>query len=172
RPWPITGPSSRASKPAIPKPANGSRANTSRVCDKHCKPAYNPRSRHPAQTITSSAGATHAMTLVTLGIVGGAFLAGFIQGLSGFACAPIATTIWVWCVEPKILVPLVLSSSLVGQIATTHAVGRHISMARVSPFLIGALVGVPIGVAIFHRIDANAFRLGTGIILIVYSTFM
>jgi len=112
------------------------------------------------------------MNLLTLGIVGGAFLAGFIQGLSGFAYALIATTIWVWFVEPKILVPLVLSSSLVGQIATTHAVGSHISMARVSPFLIGALVGVPIGVSIFHMIDANTFRVATGVILIVYCSVM
>ncbi len=107
---------------------------------------------------------------LTLAIVAGGVAAGFIQGLSGFAYALVATAIWVWLVEPQMLVPLVLCSSLIGQVASSHAIGSHFKLARAAPFLIGGAVGVPIGVATFHQINEDAFRFGVGLILILYCT--
>lgn len=113
------------------------------------------------------------MTAVTIALVVGAILGGFVQGLSGFAFALIATSIWVWFIEPHILVPLLLGSGLVGQIASSHAtIGKNFSMSRSSPFLIGGLVGVPIGVSIFQQINESAFRVGVGMILIAYCFVM
>jgi len=110
---------------------------------------------------------------MTLGIIAGAIIAGFIQGLSGFAFSLVATSIWIWFIEPQALVPIVLCSSLLGQIVSSYAsIGKNFSMSRTSPFLIGGIVGVPIGVMIFHQINEVAFRLGVGLILIVYCSVM
>ncbi len=112
------------------------------------------------------------MTPLILQIIAGAVLAGFIQGLSGFAYALIATAIWVWLVEPQVLVPLVLCSSLVGQIASGHTIKKHFSLSRTSPFLVGGVIGVPIGISIFHQLNESIFRVGVGIVLIAYCLAM
>jgi uncharacterized membrane protein YfcA len=107
-------------------------------------------------------------TSVAVQIVGGALVAGFIQGISGFAFGLIATSIWAWTIEPQLVVPTVIFGSLLGQMISISSVRKDIRAARAGPFLIGGLLGVPVGAALLPMLNASVFRLGLGSVLIAY----
>jgi len=46
----------------------------------------------------------------------GAALAGLVQGISGFAFAMVAMSVWVWGIEPRLAAVMAVSGGLVGQI--------------------------------------------------------
>ena len=105
-------------------------------------------------------------------IVGGALVAGFIQGISGFAFSLIATSLWAWTIEPQLVVPTVIFGSLLGQLISIQSVRQNIRPARVGPFLLGGSIGVPIGAALLPLIDVDVFRLVVGSVLVAYSSIV
>ena len=108
---------------------------------------------------------------IPLVIVGGA-VAGFVQGLSGFAFGLIAMAFWAWTIAPTIAGPMVVFASLLGQILTIGSVRKAFSLSRVLPFLIGGIAGVPIGVAVLNSIDLTAFRIVVGLVLVLFPSSM
>ena len=115
--------------------------------------------RKPRMTIDAS---------VAVQIVGGALVAGFIQGISGFAFGLIATSLWAWTIEPQLVVPTVIFGSFMGQMISINSVRKDIRAARVGPFLIGGLLGVPVGTALLPLLNASVFRFSVGAVLVVY----
>ncbi|MGD9942209.1 MAG: sulfite exporter TauE/SafE family protein [Burkholderiaceae bacterium] len=101
-----------------------------------------------------------------------AVLAGFVQGLSGFAFALVCTSLWAWMMEPQMLVPTAILASFIAQFASLRWIRPGLQVRRVAPFVVGGLVGVPIGAAILPLIDVMAFRLVVGIALMLFSTVM
>lgn len=101
-----------------------------------------------------------------------AALAGFIQGVSGFAFALVATSLWAWMIEPQVLAPTVVMTSLLGQITSLSAVRTKLRAERAAPFLIGGAIGVPAGVLLLPLLDATAFRISIGVMLIIYCSVM
>lgn len=101
-----------------------------------------------------------------------AALAGFIQGVSGFAFALVATSLWTWTLEPQLLVPTVVLTSLLGQVISIVSVKTEFTLARATPFLTGGAVGVPLGVLVLPMLNTTMFRLSIGIILLVYCSVM
>lgn len=53
-----------------------------------------------------------ALLLIALG----AALVGFAQGVSGFAFALVALSVWAWGVEPRLAAVLAVFGSLAGQL--------------------------------------------------------
>jgi uncharacterized protein len=102
----------------------------------------------------------------------GAVVAGFVQGLSGFAFGLVAMAIWAWTLEPTLAGPLVVFGSLVGQLLASRAVLRGASPARALPFVLGGIVGVPIGVALLRYINPLAFKAGVGLLLVIWCPIM
>lgn len=102
----------------------------------------------------------------------GAAVGGFVQGLSGFAFGLVALGIWAWALDPALAGSLVVFGSLLGQLLSLHTVRRGWEPARVAPFLLGGLVGVPAGVALLRVIDPNGFKLAVGIILLLWCPTM
>lgn len=111
-------------------------------------------------------------TGVALQIVSGALIAGFIQGISGFAFGLIATSLWAWTIEPQLVVPTVIFGSILGQLISIVSVRQYIRMIRVGPFLLGGLVGVPLGAALLPMLDVNVFRFAVGSVLVAYSSIV
>lgn len=56
------------------------------------------------------------MSLLYAVVAGGAVLGGFIQGLSGFAFALVAMSIWAWVLDPAVAAVLVVFGATTGQI--------------------------------------------------------
>jgi uncharacterized protein len=102
----------------------------------------------------------------------GAAAGGFVQGLSGFAFGLVAMAVWAWWLDPALAGPLVVFGSLVGQLLSIRSVRHGFDARRVLPFVVGGFAGVPIGVALLRHIDPLSFKLGVGVLLVVWCPAM
>lgn len=105
-------------------------------------------------------------------VIGGAVLAGFVQGLSGFAFALAALSVWTWAVDPQLAAPMAVFGSLVGQLVALPLTWRGTDAKRLAPFITGGLVGIPLGIYLLGILDPAGFKLGLGIFLLVYCPAM
>jgi uncharacterized membrane protein YfcA len=101
-----------------------------------------------------------------------AAVAGFVQGLSGFAFALVAVPLWAWTIEPQLLVPTVVVTAFLGQVISLLNLRKEVKLARATPFLIGGYVGVPLGVLILPTLNVAIFQLCVGVTLVIYSSVM
>ena len=102
----------------------------------------------------------------------GAIIAGFVQGLSGFAFSLVATSIWAWGVNPKLAAACAIFGGLSGQIMSAFSMRRGFDFKLLMPYLIGAAVGIPLGIAIVPLLDVNMFKVILGGMLIVWCPLM
>src|SRR5579863_2401137 len=93
------------------------------------------------------------VALIVLGAVAG----GLVQGLSGFAFGLIAMAFWAWAVPAQLAGPMVVFGSLLGQLFALHTIRRTLAFGLVVPFIIGGVIGVPIGAALLPYVDQNTF---------------
>ena len=63
----------------------------------------------------------------------GAIVAGFVQGLSGFAFSLVAISFWAWTVEPKLAAALAVFGGLSGQIIAALTVRRGFDLRLLLP---------------------------------------
>jgi uncharacterized membrane protein YfcA len=110
----------------------------------------------------------HTVTYVLL--FGGAFAGGFVSGLAGFGTALMALGIWLYVLPPALAVPLVLMCSVVAQTSTLPTMWRSFDFKLVWPFIVGGLVGVPVGTLLITHADPKIFKLGIGLFLVVFPT--
>src|SRR5271156_3537264 len=104
-------------------------------------------------------------------VVAGAALAGFVQGLSGFAFSMVAMSIWAWALAPQVAAPLAVFGALLGQLASLASVRSGFELRKIAPLVVGGVLGVPIGVFILHNVDPLRFKLAIGFFLTVYGLF-
>lgn len=109
---------------------------------------------------------------LTIGAVAlGAALAGFVQGLSGFAFSLVAMGLWAWALPPQIAAPLAVFGALLGQVASLASVRAGFDIRRMAPLIVGGALGVPVGVFLLHNADPLRFKLAIGTLLTLYSLF-
>jgi hypothetical protein len=63
-----------------------------------------------------------------------AALGAFVQGASGFAFALIASALWAWLIEPQVLAPTVMLTSLLGQVSSLVRVADKVRARPRRPF--------------------------------------
>ncbi len=102
----------------------------------------------------------------------GAAVAGFVQGLSGFAFGLVAMGIWAWTLDPALAGPLVVFGSLIGQLLSSGAILRVANPWRALPFILGGVLGVPLGVLLLRYINPLAFKASVGVLLVVWCPLM
>jgi uncharacterized membrane protein YfcA len=112
------------------------------------------------------------MSLLVLQVLAGSAIAGFVQGLSGFAFGLVAMGVWAWSVSPQLAGPMVVFGSLIGQLLSIHSVRANIDLRRVLPFIIGGVAGVPLGAAALPHLNPTLFKAGVGLLLAVYCPVM
>ena len=105
-------------------------------------------------------------------VVLGAVVAGFVQGLSGFAFGLVAMSFWVWVLDPHIAAAMTVFGALTGQVVAAVTVRRGVEFPLLWPFIVGGLVGIPLGVSILPAIDADLFKLGLGLLLVLWCPAM
>ncbi len=109
------------------------------------------------------------MTIAAYALVlSGALAGGFVSGLAGFGTALMALGIWLYVLPPSIAVPLVLICSVIAQLSTLPSIWKTIDFSIIWPFLIGGLVGVPLGTMLIAHADPKVFKLTVGIFLLVF----
>ena len=105
-------------------------------------------------------------------LITGAVVAGFVQGLSGFAFGMVAMSFWVWGMEPRVAAVLTVFGALTGQVAAAFSLRRSLRWPIFWPYLAGALVGVPIGVALLPRLNEAIFKFLFGLLLVLWCPLM
>lgn len=102
----------------------------------------------------------------------GAALAGFVQGLSGFGFGLTAMSIWAWTIDPRLAAAMTVFGALTGQVIAAVTVRRGFDMKTLLPFVIGGLVGIPIGTAILPLLDPVLFKTFLGVFLVLWCPAM
>lgn len=112
------------------------------------------------------------MDSIYLVVAGGAVVAGFVQGLSGFAFGMVAMSLWAWTLEPRLAAVLAVFGALTGQVIAAVTVRRGFDARRLWPFVLGGLLGVPLGVLLLPRLDVEAFKGVLGTLLVLWCPAM
>jgi uncharacterized protein len=105
-------------------------------------------------------------------LVVGAVVAGFVQGLSGFAFSMVAMSFWVWGIEPRVAAVMAVFGSLTGQLVAVFSVPRRLSLAVLGPFLAGGLCGIPLGILVLPHLNPHLFKLVVGTLLVSWCPVM
>ena len=125
----------------------------------------------PPSSDRGAATANNSMSGIAVAVLlFGALAGGFVSGLAGFGTALMALGIWLYVVTPDVAVQLVLICSIIAQTWTMPWIWRSIDFKLVWPFLVGGLAGVPLGILLIAYADPRLFKLGIGIVLLVFPT--
>ena len=105
-------------------------------------------------------------------VLAGSLSGGLVNGLTGFGTGMTALPIWVQVLPPLLASPLTVACSVAGQLQTLPAIWHAIDFRRLGPFVVGGILGVPLGVLLLPHVDAGAFKVELGILLIASCTFL
>jgi len=113
-----------------------------------------------------------AFTLPTLIIaILGALFAGFTSGFAGFGTALVASGIWLYVLPATIVPPLAVLLSVSGQIVSLATVRHAFDWRQTLPYLGGAVIGVPLGIAALAAASPLVIKIIVGGFLIAYSLY-
>lgn len=105
--------------------------------------------------------------------VAGAMVAGFVQGLTGFAFALIAMSFWVWVLPPQLAAPLVVFASVWSHMISLLNEQKHyFSKALLLPYIAAGLIGVPLGTYLLQMIEPQTFKWVLGLFLVLWCPIM
>jgi len=105
-------------------------------------------------------------------VFAGALLGGLVNGLTGFGTSMTAMPIWAHVLPPVLASPLSVVCSITGQLQTLPAIWHAIDFRRLWPFVLGGLLGVPLGALMLPGIDAAVFKVVIGVLLVAGCGFL
>jgi uncharacterized protein len=101
----------------------------------------------------------------------GALFGGIAAGASGFAFGLAASSIWLHKIDPVHSAILITASGMFLHMTTLWPLRRHIEFSRLSPFLLGGVIGVPIGVYLLAYTDAATLKIALGVFLVAFGAY-
>jgi uncharacterized membrane protein YfcA len=129
---------------------------------------FKNRPRTVTAPMTSLLGDWSTIALV----LAGAFVGGFVNGLTGFGTALSGLPLWLQALEPRVAAQLASACSVLGHLSTIREVWREADWRRMAPMLIAGLLGVPIGTSLLPLVSLATFKLAIGVVLVAYCSFM
>ena len=100
------------------------------------------------------------LNIFTALFLSGTFLAALVAGLGGFAFGIIAAAVWLYILTPLQTATLIMCLGLVVQGYSVWKLRHALDWRRLTPLIIGAAFGVPLGVFILAHADPHYLRLG------------
>lgn len=104
-------------------------------------------------------------------LLGACFVAAFASGVAGFAFNLIAASILFHWLDPAETAPVLVLGSLLIQLGTIRTVRHAIRWETLRPYLIGGVIGTPVGVWVLRHTDPSAIVFGIGLLLVVYAGY-
>ena len=99
------------------------------------------------------------------------FAGALVAGLSGFAFALVAASIWLYILTPLQTTTLIVAFGLIVQGYMVWKLRHALEWRRLWPFILGAAIGVPIGISILGWANPAYVRAGIGLFLVLYSLY-
>ena len=106
--------------------------------------------------------------LLSLAVFAGAF----VSGLAGFAFSAVAGAILLRIFQPLEAVPLMMACSIGVQATNLWALRRNIHWEGSLLLVVGGALGIPIAVYLLQSTDTSLLRMGFGVIVSLYATYM
>jgi uncharacterized protein len=100
-----------------------------------------------------------------------AFAGGFASGLAGFAMGFIVSGIWLHFLSPVQTTVLIAGFGLLTQGYGAWKLRHALTLNSVMPFIIGGVIGVPIGTILLSHLDPAYLRVGVGVLLVIYGAY-
>jgi uncharacterized protein len=99
------------------------------------------------------------------------FAAALVAGLAGFAFGLVAAAAWLHILTPLQTASLIIAFGLIVQGVAVWRLRHALQWGRLWPFLLGGLLGVPVGVVVLAWANPDYMRAGVGALLILYSVY-
>jgi len=101
----------------------------------------------------------------------GSLVGGIAAGGSGFAFGLAASSIWLHRIDPLHSAILITGCGTMLHLTTIWQQRRHVEVARLWPFVVGGIAGIPIGVQLLIYTDASVMKFALGIFLLAFGTY-
>jgi uncharacterized protein len=111
------------------------------------------------------------LTLYFASFLAATFAAALVAGLAGFAFGLVAAAVWLHILTPLQTAALIVVFGLIVQGYSVWKLRAALNWSRLWPFLLGAAIGVPIGVAILEWTNPAYLRKAIGAVLALYSIY-
>lgn len=102
-------------------------------------------------------------------VAAGALVAGFTTGFAGFGTALVASGLWLHVLPPILIPPLVTIAAVVAHVVGLATTRPQFDWLAARPYLIGGLVGIPLGVAALSLAGPGTIRVAVGVFLVVFA---
>jgi uncharacterized protein len=99
------------------------------------------------------------------------FAGALVAGLSGFAFGLVAASIWLYILSPLQSATLIVAFGLIVQGYSVWKLRHALDWKKLWPFILGAAVGVPVGVSVLTWANPAYIRTGVGVFLVLYSLY-
>src|SRR5438445_12012821 len=103
--------------------------------------------------------------------VAATFAAAVVAGLAGFAFGLVAAAVWLHILTPLQTATLIIAFGLIVQGYSVWKLRGALNWQRLWPFLLGAALGVPIGVSALEWANPAHLRKAIGAVLALYGIY-
>jgi uncharacterized membrane protein YfcA len=111
-----------------------------------------------------------APAVATVAAVG---IAALTSGIAGFAFSAICGAMLFQFRHDTVgVVETMLICSIANQAMSVWLLRHEIRLPPLTPFLIGGVIGVPVGVWLLLHLNVQTFKIGLGALLVAYSSYM
>jgi hypothetical protein len=99
----------------------------------------------------------------------GAFLAGVVQGATGFGSGIVLNAFWLHILEPSAAISLNIISCLFVSALPIYKLRKTLDFSKLKSFVIFGVIGIPTGLLILTITDPTIFKTTVGFILVLFS---
>src|SRR5262249_3515266 len=92
-------------------------------------------------------------------------------GLSGFAFGMVAAAVWFYALPPPQASALIAAYALLVQGYAVWKLRHLLDAHRLMPFILGSVLGIPVGVAALRWASPIYLRIGVGLLLGLFSLY-
>ena len=102
-------------------------------------------------------------------LIFGAFLAGIIQGATGFGSGIVLNAFWLHILEPSAAISLNIVSCLFVSALPIYKLRKTLDFSKLKSFVFFGVIGIPTGLLILTMTDPSIFKTTVGLILVIFS---
>jgi len=97
------------------------------------------------------------------------FAAAMVAGMAGFAFGLVAAAVWLHVLSPLQTTTLIVTFGLIVQGYSVWKLRHALKPKRLWPFLLGGLLGLPLGIELLRWLPAADVRIAVGLFLVLFS---
>ncbi len=109
-----------------------------------------------------------ALALLGLGALGGAV----VQAATGFGFAIVAAPLFLIAMNSHAALQVLVVVHLVQTMMMLRGVWALVPIRMLKALVAGALVGSPLGLLIFMRLDVNGLKLAVGVLILIFTSLL